>query len=111
MPLAPARLSTITDWPQASLNFCPTARATMSVPPPAEYGTMILTGLPGYACANADAVNGAAHSTRVARSMGDPSTVGGSSRRNPGACEFEAYSPALTHVPSGTFGLSVRRRT
>src|SRR5437588_7358999 len=54
LPLAPGRFSTMKLWPSGSLSFCATMRAMMSVAPPGAYGTMILTGLAGYAsCAAA----------------------------------------------------------
>src|SRR4051812_36400299 len=49
MPLAPARLSTTTCWPNAAENFCPTSRAMMSFDPPGANGTMRRMGLEGYA--------------------------------------------------------------
>src|SRR6218665_331910 len=54
-PLAPVRLSTTTDWPHGSDTRCAIRRPTMSVPPPAEYGTTSVTALLGYLapCANA----------------------------------------------------------
>src|SRR6218665_2537641 len=44
-PLAPVRLSTTTDWPHSSDRRCAIRRPTMSVPPPAEYGTTSVTAL------------------------------------------------------------------
>jgi hypothetical protein len=52
-PPAPARFSTTTDCPHASVSFCARRRATTSVAPPAANGTIILTGFAGHACANA----------------------------------------------------------
>src|SRR5688572_23833809 len=49
---APARLSTITDWPSASDRFWLIARATTSVAPPAGKPTTKRTGLVGYCCAS-----------------------------------------------------------
>src|SRR2546426_6268932 len=62
MPLAPGRLSMTMGCDQASVSFWPTARARMSVVPPAENGTTIRTGLPGY-CAAAENEASAADST------------------------------------------------
>src|SRR5438445_107803 len=62
MPLAPGRLSMTMGCDQASVSFWPTARARMSVVPPAEKGTTIRTGLPGY-CAAAENAASAADST------------------------------------------------
>ena len=45
-PLAPGRFSTTVVYP-ASFNFCATARATMSLVPPATKGTSTFTGLLG----------------------------------------------------------------
>src|SRR6266571_7513204 len=53
MPPAPARFSTITDWPHLAVSLLATVRAVMSVPPPGENGTMKVTGLAGKACASA----------------------------------------------------------
>src|SRR6476661_3642244 len=49
IPLAPARLSTTTCWPNDSPNFCPMSRAMMSFEPPGANGTMSRMGLTGYA--------------------------------------------------------------
>ena len=49
LPLAPARLSTTTLCPSASVRGVATRRATKSRPPPAPEATIILTGLVGYA--------------------------------------------------------------
>src|SRR5437763_14507598 len=62
MPLAPGRLSMTMGCDQAAVSFWPTARARMSVVPPAENGTTIRTGLPGY-CAAAENEASAADST------------------------------------------------
>src|SRR6266705_219421 len=52
---APGRLSTTNCCPSDSESFCASARAMMSVPPPAAEGTMKRTGFAGYAvCAAAD---------------------------------------------------------
>jgi hypothetical protein len=37
----------ITGWPDRSVSFCPTMRASVSVDPPGENGTTIRTGLVG----------------------------------------------------------------
>jgi hypothetical protein len=58
LPLAPARLSTTTCWPHTSLSFCETTRATMSVAPPGENGTITRTGFVGKG-AGAEPVEGA----------------------------------------------------
>src|SRR5574341_754003 len=50
VPPPPARLSTTTVCPKASLSFCPMLRAMMSVPPPGANGTTSLTGRTGYFC-------------------------------------------------------------
>src|SRR2546426_11391940 len=62
MPLAPGRLSMTMGCDQAAVSFWATARARMSVVPPAEKGTTIRTGLPGY-CAAAENAASAADST------------------------------------------------
>src|SRR5665213_297075 len=49
LPPAPGRLSTMNVWPNASVNRCATARARMSVVPPAGKGTTMRTGCDGYA--------------------------------------------------------------
>src|SRR5688572_793798 len=48
-PPAPARFSTTTDCPHASLSFCASCRAITSVAPPAAKGTTIFTGFDGHA--------------------------------------------------------------
>ncbi len=56
-PPAPGRFSTVTDWPHASVNFCPLRRARMSVEPPGVNGTIIVMPLFGQAaCAEAPVV-------------------------------------------------------
>src|SRR5512143_2468623 len=55
LPPAPGRLSTMTCCPHASVSFCPTSRARMSVAPPGGNGTTIRIGLVGYAGACAPA--------------------------------------------------------
>src|SRR5688500_18655891 len=50
---APARLSTITNWPSASDRFWLIARATTSVAPPAGTPTTQRTGFAGYCCTSA----------------------------------------------------------
>src|SRR5262249_24739321 len=47
LPPAPPRLSITTGWPRLSWSFCPSTRPTMSVPPPAGYGTMSRIGWVG----------------------------------------------------------------
>ena len=47
MPLAPGRVSTMTCWPQASVNFCPIRRPTMSGPEPGEDSAMMRIGRVG----------------------------------------------------------------
>src|SRR6188474_797222 len=47
LPPAPARLSTMNCWPNAFDSSGATARARMSVVPPAANGTTILTGFVG----------------------------------------------------------------
>jgi len=43
MPVAPGLLSMTTAWPQASVSFCPTRRAVMSMAPPGDAGmTMVI---------------------------------------------------------------------
>ncbi|MNT64360.1 hypothetical protein D3C72_2022530 [compost metagenome] len=51
LPPAPARLSTMTDWPSSVVSAWPMMRARMSVVPPAAKGTTMVTGLLGKACA------------------------------------------------------------
>ncbi|EKD98636.1 MAG: hypothetical protein ACD_23C00332G0002 [uncultured bacterium] len=50
-PLAPARFSTTKGCLRRSDSCMAVMRAMMSVVPPAGYGTMMRTGLVGYACA------------------------------------------------------------
>src|SRR5689334_13432455 len=49
LPPAPALFSTTKDWPRDLVSSCATARARMSVVPPALKGTTIRTGLEGQA--------------------------------------------------------------
>src|SRR4051812_11484612 len=48
MPEAPGLLSTMKVWPSRCESFSATMRATGSTPPPAEYGTTIVTGRSGH---------------------------------------------------------------
>jgi hypothetical protein len=47
MPVAPARLSMTTGWPQASVSFWPMRRAARSIAPPGEAGTTMVICLLG----------------------------------------------------------------
>src|SRR5258705_10442559 len=69
MPPAPARFSTTNCWPKASLSRWATMRVMVSGSPPAAYGTTILTGLAGYACAALVAVSCAAAPSQQAISV------------------------------------------
>ena len=51
VPVAPALLSTMNDWPKVLLSEGPMARAMASVEPPGGNGTTSVTGLAGQACA------------------------------------------------------------
>src|SRR4029079_12142138 len=51
LPPAPSVLSISTGWPRGFLMRSPMMRARVSVGPPAENGTKIVTGLDGYVCA------------------------------------------------------------
>src|SRR5688572_12633682 len=53
MVLPPGRASTMMGWPQLSVSFGPTIRASRSVVPPGAYGLMMRIGLLGYCCAPA----------------------------------------------------------
>src|SRR5687767_5372624 len=53
---APGLFSTTTGWPQLSLSFCATDRASTSVVPPGGKGTTMVMVLDGYACAKAEGV-------------------------------------------------------
>src|SRR5882672_10383443 len=55
MPPALGRFSTITVWPSGLSIACATTRATVSVGPPAAYGTSMLMLWVGYCCATATA--------------------------------------------------------
>jgi hypothetical protein len=50
MPLAPGRFSTMICWPRRSVILGPIRRDMISIVLPGGNGTMILTGLAGYAC-------------------------------------------------------------
>ncbi len=43
MPAAPALFSTTTGWPHFSDSFCASMRAPVSLPPPGEKGTTMVT--------------------------------------------------------------------
>src|SRR5688500_19913845 len=53
MPPALGRFSTITVWPSGLVIACATTRATVSVGPPAAYGTSMVMFRVGYCCAEA----------------------------------------------------------
>src|SRR5882762_2865739 len=53
VPPAPARLSTITDWPRRPARLCASGRPTRSVVPPAANGTTKVIGFVGHSCAAA----------------------------------------------------------
>src|SRR5665213_871732 len=63
LPPAPGRLSTMNVWPNASVNRCATARARMSVVPPAGKGTTMRTGCDGYAGACAKLAGATIHAS------------------------------------------------
>jgi hypothetical protein len=64
VPVAPARLSTTTGWPQVSESLAPMMRATMSVPPPGAKPTTTRMVLAGYCWANAVDTHSAANASR-----------------------------------------------
>lgn len=66
--LPPGRLSTAIGWPSRSDTTPPSSRAVVSVPPPGENGTMIVTGWLGqFACADAaSGINAAAAASAAA---------------------------------------------
>src|SRR5690349_19393355 len=51
VPVAPALFSTKKVWPVCSCSLAAILRVTTSTAPPGGYGTTILTGLAGQACA------------------------------------------------------------
>src|SRR5689334_22383905 len=51
--LPPVTFSTTNGWPSFSVKRAASCRATWSVGPPAENGTMTVTGRDGYSCAPA----------------------------------------------------------
>ena len=53
MPPALGRFSTTIVWPRGLPIACAITRATVSVGPPAAYGTSMVMFLVGYCCANA----------------------------------------------------------
>ena len=55
LPPAPARLSTMTDWPKACPSAGASVRASTSRLPPGEKGTTSVTGFCGKGCASAGA--------------------------------------------------------
>src|SRR2546422_736341 len=105
MPLAPGRLSMTMGCDQASVSFWPTARARMSVVPPAEKGTTIRTGWPGY-CAAAENEASAADSTSKQRRR---FITGGPQDRTLPAiivlCKLGCMLRALVFVAAGALAL------
>jgi hypothetical protein len=59
----------ITGWPDRSVSFCPTMRASVSVDPPGENGTTIRTGRVGYSWAGLVPVARDATSNNATREM------------------------------------------
>src|SRR5437867_8842451 len=57
MPPALGRFSTMIVWPRGLPIACAITRATVSVGPPAAYGTSMVMVLVGYCCASALAQN------------------------------------------------------
>src|SRR5436309_14916579 len=57
MPPALGRFSTMIVWPRGLPIACAMTRATVSVGPPAAYGTSMVMFLVGYCCASAPAQN------------------------------------------------------
>jgi hypothetical protein len=53
VPVAPGLLSTTKGWPSVFCICCATARATVSVEPPAGKGTTTVTAFSGQFCAEA----------------------------------------------------------
>src|SRR6267378_3497098 len=86
MPPALGRFSTMIVWPRGLLIACAMTRATVSVGPPAAYGTSMVMFLVGYCCANAlaqnaiDALNAATNEIRFIVGFGgqysDPLSYG-----------------------------------
>src|SRR5262245_17156072 len=80
MPLAPERLSTITCWPQLSVNRAASIRALMSVAAPGGYPSSMRTGRVGDHCGGVAA--SAAEAAIIAESeAGDADPHGGRSFR------------------------------
>src|SRR5205807_2388435 len=73
MPPALGLFSTMIDCPSGLPMACATTRATVSVGPPAAYGTSKVMFFVGYCCAPAvPAANASAKATRRAAFMGNP---------------------------------------
>src|SRR5207244_7247383 len=82
MPPALGRFSTMIVWPRGLPIACATTRATVSVGPPAAYGTSMVMVLVGYCCASAlvqnaiDAMSDVTNEIRfIMRSSGDVAVI------------------------------------
>src|SRR5690349_16017602 len=106
LPPAPGLLSTMKGWPKTRCSSGASARARMSVVPPAAKGTTMRTGLLG-------------HALWAAATSGDSSAAAASARRKGEwvamALSFSASEAASVHeaAAQGSWGLlgPVARRT
>src|SRR5262245_26485034 len=115
MPPAPPMFSTITCWPRSSLRRAAMMRPTVSIGPPAAYGTTSVTGRVGHSCASAaltsDAPARAARRTAGARVMCPPNPVDRSFHADAGG--LDDLAPALDllrQVLGEVFGRALLRR-
>src|SRR2546423_7502787 len=81
LPVAPARFSITTGWPQDLANSFATRRAMMSVVPPAEKPTKMCTSRFGQSCAWAACTASANTSAAKIRMSVDGDVVGADEKR------------------------------
>src|SRR5256885_14936836 len=115
MPPALGLFSTMIVWPSGFAIDCATTRATVSVGPPAAYGTSMVMFLVGYCCA--PALPAAKASAMVTRRNAGMGVLRGTGRRpiipsheRRGRPSFRHRHPALRrHAPRHDRGAARRR--
>src|SRR2546425_9449865 len=122
MPPALGRFSTMIVWPRGLPIACATTRATVSVGPPAAYGTSMVMVLVGYCCASAlvqnaiDAINDVTNEIRFIMGSGGEGAIlrKGKLARPAGFACF--WTPAIVdgqvvqHSGTVSFALFIGRR-
>src|SRR5437879_11784844 len=96
MPPALGRFSTMIVWPRGLPIACAMTRATVSVGPPAAYGTSMVMVLVGYCCASAlvqNAIDAISDVTDEIRFIRGYSSEGATIRRGPGGSARRASNP------------------